>query len=320
MATPEAVKKQGEAADKMQSELAEGNLVTLQPTNLKPAQEPETPVVTPAVDTPALEPAGPEDFKHKYEVLQGMFKAEVQKAADAQTVAVGQQLADANQTVANLNTLLVQSQAAPQGEIQGQVVDELTPNQPLDVEDFQGYGEEMTDMVKLVNKLTTRNQELEAVVGNMGEQVELTGKDRFYSDLIAQVPDWQVVNKSKEWLSWLGLPDMLAGRIRDDMLQEAFQSLDTARVTQFFNAYKQEAGISVAETPVTTEIVNPLARQFVPETVGGAQLPVIPEETNITRAQYNKAVQDRVLGRITEEAFAQISAAFQNTIARGQVQ
>jgi len=110
-------------------------------------------------------------------------------------------------------------------------------------------------------------------------------EEDYFEALEEAVPDIWTINKDPEFLNWLQGIDPLNNRPRQDLINEAQDRLDANRVAQFFKAWQR----------------------------GGAGK---PKEEAITPAQLNKATQDRVHGRITEEAYTKICDNFQKQQTR----
>ena len=164
-------------------------------------------------------------------------------------------------------------------------------NKSLDPEDFEGYGEEMEDMVNLVN---AQAQEIDRLKGETSKvaQMQLESlEERYYQALDQAVQDWRRINKNPAFIQWLTGIDEFSGRTRQQLLDEAHATFDANRVIRFFMTYKGGGRASMSTARL-----------------GG-----------VTREQFNKAVQDRVQGRITDAEFKKISDSFQRSIKGGHV-
>jgi hypothetical protein len=309
-----------------------------------------------------------DDWQGKYQVLQGKYNTEVP--------ALHKALAEANGTINHLNGIVQnismrvqQLEAAPPvapTPAPAPVLPQFTPpaaapESPalpsLDPELFEGYGNEMVDMVKLVNTQAEYIESLRAQMGQVGERVELSAKDTFYAQLDQVIPGWEYANTDPSYIQWLQHPDPFAGIARQQLLTNAFEALDAQRVARFFLAWKQEAGIQgdfqppsgalqpitpmTTSAPVTpmvsaqsTAQPNPaytvaqpivpisggMAGMVMPSSVAGHDAsPTQIEVPLVTRQQYQQAVNDFLQKRIPEAEYNAIATNFQKCIAAGKV-
>jgi len=358
---PPSVQAQADKAKALQTSLAQGQPVPgAEPVKTAPPQAQPAPQATPSPTpqgvTPAPAPSQPQgdDWQAKYNVLQGKYNAEMRQYQTA--------LAEANATITHLNGF-VQNLSSRVSELE-QAGGAATPpaqhqGQPpgsefktLNPDDFEGYGDEMVDMVKLVNAQAEYIRGLENRIAGMGERVETTSRETFYTTLDGLVPNWEAANADPGFVAWLQNPDPLAGVKRHDLLRQAFEDLDAQRVARFFLAWKQETGIqgdfqpsgtapsaqpattagapTPQQAPVTAgspyQVAQPvvpfeqgMGAQVMPQGVAGNQGPIQSETPLVTRAQYQKAVQDFIQKRITQEEYNQIATNFQKCIAEGKV-
>ena len=163
----------------------------------------------------------------------------------------------------------------------------------LKTEDFDGYGQEMSELVEHTNKQSADIMQLKNQIGNVAHSATRSGENIFYSQIDDLVPDWQTINNDPNWLEWLREIDPLTGRSRQQLLDEARNAFNANRVANFFNAFKSSGGAS-----------NQSSSQSEPER----------KAPTITKAQYNKAVKDAQTGRITEEEFNKIANQYQRQV------
>lgn len=276
----------------------------------------------------------PVDYEQKYKVLQGKYDAEVPGLQEA--------LSGANETIASQNKIIASVQP---GKPPGEGEEEKTAEQKaaeeaseaegkLKVEDFEGYGAEMIEMVNLVKGQAKTIREQDEKLKKIDERQD-ESEDRdvasaattFYTDLTKEVEDWRTINKSKEFLGWLAEKDPFTGLTRHTLLEDAHAVLDLDRVAHFFTAFKEDGGKPPVETPSGEEKTEEekaaeaaeaeLAAQVIPDTGGPVTPPGTPQVPKVTRAQLAKATKDYQTGRISEEAFTKIANEFQTAIAAG---
>lgn len=339
---PRSVEKQGDKADELQKQIIEGKTgkEELPPKEVAPIKDSEdVKKAKEAEDKKKAEAlkktdeslkeikTDEEDFKQKYLVLQGMIKSDNARHAD-EIARLNQALESATQTINNLNSTISSAQQSKKADEPGQVEEDgkkASDAQPkLKVEDFEGYGQEMSDLVQLANQQAVEIRQLkgqigtvEKQVGDVGHSIAESAEDRFYNALEKAVPDYLAINKTDKWLEWLAKVDPLTGRNRQQFLDEARDAFDVNRVANFFTAFKDGNGGVTTEEGSSEVHEDALADQIVPEQTGaGEGADLQPKEKTVTFAQYQKAVKDAQTGRITEGEFEKIANQYQRQIGK----
>jgi hypothetical protein len=331
MGTLAKIEKQAKEAEEKQRQLAEAGKTGTEKEKQGQAPEPEKGKEEVPKAQEKETPQKPvkeeteESFKQKYEVLQGKYNAEMPRLRE--------QIANLQQTVTHLNSIIASQPKPLEGEEEeSKKPVEIPAVKELQAGDFEGYGEEMLQMVKTVNELIKENQGLKAenqkLTGEfktVGQTVIKSAKERYYDRLDDLVPDLfgddgsPKINADPNWLQWLSKVDTLSGRRRQDLLDDAQNKLDAERVAAIVNLWKGESGrqpqtvpseTSSQETPKLEDQVE-APRGPAGFDTGAPQMPVV------SAAELRKAAADRIHGRITEEQFQKISDDFQRTIQRG---
>jgi hypothetical protein len=139
---------------------------------------------------------------------------------------------------------------------------------------------------------------LKTQVGGVTQAVVIDSRQKVLDALDRNIPNWREINVSQEFKSWLGLRDAYSGAIRLDLLKQAFDGSDIARVEAFFHGYIAD----VAATRPAGELnPNPsalpsgldLAALAAPgraRQAAGANPP--PEKPVFTRAQISTFYRD----------------------------
>jgi hypothetical protein len=132
-------------------------------------------------------------------------------------------------------------------------------------EDVDTYGQDFLSVAQraaleavrpTLQKLEQRNQNLERQLQNQASRtIELA--------LSNEVPNWEAVNTSPKFKSWLRLRDIYSNRVRQDLLTEAHRAADAARVVRFFKGFLAEEE-ATGSTEFLTNQEPP--RQAVPPT------------------------------------------------------
>ena len=333
MAVPDAIQKQADRAEVLQKGLASATPVELvsdapKVVNVKPQTEFVSsdpgaapgqiakPVELPAAPQP--QPQAGDTWEHKYSVLQGKYNRELTEL-HAQVESQAGTIANLNSLIVSLNSRSPEAGAAPSQEgarpQAGQV--------DIDPDAFTGYGAEMIDLVNLVKSQSAELAKLKGETNFIAERQVKTEGESYYDALDLAASDWRTLNKDVDFLAWLKEPDGLSGITRQENMTAAHNALNSAGVAKYFLAYKAKGDPTPkpqAPNPVTQG--NALLNQVVPFDTGVRTEITQPEGGQpvvVTRAQFNKAVQDKVQNKITDAEFKVISDNFQRSIATGQV-
>lgn len=329
---PVNVASQAAKAEELQKKLAAGEDLGIEKDPGDGSKKPDDkPAVQPVVKDPGVrvEPGAdpgqsvqPADdiaaLQHKLGTLEGKYSAEMQRMStivEAQQKTIEEQAA----TIKSLQ----ENPVPPIGE--GTTV---TPLLELETEDFKGYGDEMVDLVNLVNSLTKQNamlkdqlssrptgdnkelNELRTQVGGLVEETARSKRDAYYRALDAQVPDWEQINISSEFSKWVDQVEPIIGVPRRAILQRANQNLDAARVIAIFRAFKSVG----AQPAVIPEERDPLEGEAIPDDAGANKDPGANQSPAITVEDLKKAERDHIQGRITEKEFNKIYDQFQRQL------
>ena len=200
----------------------------------------------PSNPTPPPEPAPPEqqtqqpapDIEHQFRSLQGRYsKAEEEKQQMAR------QVADLQRLLATVQTPTPQPQ-------QGSGVKFPTSQPRVSPKEVEEYGKEFIDVIgrramevqeatltPMLTQLQQNIQRLEAQLGGVRQVQATDANERMWGILDREIPNWQAINNSNEFVQWLQMPDPLSGQIRHGMLDQAFKSQQVSRVIQFFRHF-----------------------------------------------------------------------------------
>jgi|GEM_PF-2288489 len=319
---PEAVRKQGENADILLRQMAEGTPVKI--NNGEPAPDPaanDNP--KPADDTGSQQ----DTYEQQYKVLKGKYDTEISKLR-GEIDQLRTSLVQANGTISNQNDLIISmSNKIPEEQPgndegnpeSGQAADGV---KPVNAEDFEGYGEEMVTLVNANNALANENQrlksdmkELKAKVETFGETITTSAKDRYFAALDQAVANWEEINRDPGFHTWLNEHDGLSGRTRYEILKGASEDLDASRVIKFFKTY-------IDETKETGPSKPDIRDEVVPDNGPGSDISPDNSIQNfniVTREQMQDASTKFTKGRLSIEDFQKISSDFQRSIAAGKV-
>lgn len=236
------------------------------------------PPVTPPGETPPPAPPSPpppppppppapppEDAaEHKYKVLQGKYNAEVPRL-QRRVQEQDDQIRDLKQQMLNQQSLLasLNARSTPPPPV--------VPAAPLvSPEEVTAFGADLIDVMGRVAKQTLL-PEIEARVKPVQQRIEQTEKgtkavqDAAARDARAKllallqdaVPNYLQVNRDPEFISWLQEVDPYVGRLREDLLQEAYKANDGPRVVAFFKGYLAENAATTPPPPAPPPAPTP---------------------------------------------------------------
>lgn len=203
-------------------------------------------------------------LEQKYKTLQGMYNAEVPR--------LHAEKRELSNRVQQLEQLITSMNAAP--------AKQQAPAQKLVTEqDEQDYGDSIEVMRKVFREeMSSKDGEIDELrhlirqmqgtvvpqVHQLSQNYAVSNEQRFWADLQAAVPDWQDINGSREFQSWLLEVDPLTGISRQTYLDAAQRDLDAHRVAKFFAAWKGPAGGHNARTQRESQSTSELERQVAP--------------------------------------------------------
>jgi hypothetical protein len=199
------------------------------------------PEEAPAEGEPHLQERAPErqedTWERKYNAMKGRFDH-----ANNQLQHLTQQVAGLQNVITTLQHPQAQQEQATAQQVQ-QVESMLTQ------EEREQYGDEFLGVVAkkaheivgpLKRELEDKIKHLNSQLGSVGQHVDTAAKDRMFTSLDKQIPDWREVNNDPNFVQWLQLPDTYSGAIRHKLLREAFNRNDSGRVAAFFNGFLAE--------------------------------------------------------------------------------
>lgn len=199
------------------------------------AVDPNAPINIVAAPAPQLQPQpqpqtppAEVNWEHRYLSMEGRYKQAAQTIGSMQ----GQ--------MSELGNELVRTQ---------QLLNQRGPNEPdvtansfLTPEDEANFGKDLIDFVQRAAK-TAVNPQLQHLENKTEQDRRLALKAAqaaMYTQLVGVVPNWEAINDNPRFMTWLRLPDLYSGRIRQQMLNEAFQAANAPRVIAFFQGFVKD--------------------------------------------------------------------------------
>ena len=301
MSLPRHVQDQIDRANQVQQEL---NAPVETPTNPvdetaltgKPVVEPiEKPAAQPAEQTPAtdlLDGKPASYWKHRFDVLQGKYNAEVP--------ALRKDLTEMQKQI--------KTAAIPDGTAVNRAqtaVSDLTP------EEIEEFGPELVDMIRRVAGNVAMQSQPQQPDGmqEMLDRMKAQDEDRrqdveatFWSRLEQAVPRFREINSDPAFHAYLSEVEPLSGSTRQNLLLSAQEDLNAARVIAVFNNFG-----TPKQQPAARQIPGEL---IAPRSTGGGGGETWPKDEGKiwTPAAITQFYREKTDGRITGDQAKQTEA------------
>ena len=245
---PRSVQDQALAAEELQAKLntpgADNSENPADTATLGPEQQTApADTGTQSATEPQTETRDASYWRHRFDVLQGKYNAEV-PALRKEIATITEQLASADKQKSG--TAIEQAHSA---------VSDLT------ADEIEEYG---PDLVKFIQRVATGASkgsggdlsEIKGELDQMREEKRQDAEARFWSDLEAQVPTFREINANQAFHQWLAQIDRLSGQTRQQLLVDAQHAFDPYRVAAVFKSFSAEAKKTPKEQ-IPTDLIQP---------------------------------------------------------------
>jgi hypothetical protein len=286
---PESVRKRAAAVDALYQ--PDGQQLPEAAASQSPAAQPAPlpmPPSPPAVSAPAVDLPGDDDsadWKHRFARMQG------------RNTALQKQIGEMQEQMEQLGSELLHAQQrrAPRPEHV-----RAPPPQPnfLTQEDEQAYGPELLDVAQraALQAVAPKLHQVETQNAELQRQLAKERRRALDQAVELAVPDFREIDRNPRWHRWLLGIDVLSGRVRQQLLNEAIASAAAPRVISFFNGFKQEEAATghIESEPVSHQAAPPrepavsLASLAAPgraRPASGGDTSLPPDKPIYTRAQ-----------------------------------
>lgn len=274
-----------------QAEQAPAPQAVAEPVPTIPAQSP--PAVTPPPQP--VPPPAPQDtdvdWRRQYLAMQGRYEG-------AQRT-LGEMQEQMQQMGEELLRMQQPRRQAPPPQARSYVTDK----------DVQNFGPDLIDLTQraAVQVIEPRLREVADENQTLRRQIAREAKARLDAQVEAAVPNYREIDQDTRWHDWLRLPDLLSGRIRQTLLNEAIAAANAPRVISFFRGFLNEEAATGHREPAANpspaapprEPVIPLASLAAPGRVrpaGGGDSSLPPEKPFYTGAQIAQNYRDKQRG------------------------
>lgn len=211
---------------------------------------PIQPPPMPAPEPPQPPQPSPADFEHQFKSLKGRYDR-----AEEDNRRMAAQISDMQRLFATLQTAPPPS--SPQASQPGQegsgvrFSGPITGRRYIQPKEEQEYGAELLDVMgrrtmevvePAIGQLQAELAGIKRQLGGVQRAVVYSDQEKMYQQLKEQVPNWDVVNEHPEFHNWLRKTDPMSGRIRQELLSEAWGRNEAERVSHAFKAFLIENG------------------------------------------------------------------------------
>ena len=235
-----------QAPSQDETPVVETSLEQEQPIEVAPAEQ--------QLETPS-EPHKEEDiWEQRYKSLRGKYDAEVPRMA-ASNKELTSRLQSIERELEKVKTFKA-----------------VTKDPLIKPEEIQEYGEPLVDLIRRAarEEVSSKDAEIESLKSSL-ERFEASSTKNaeidFYERLRTAVPDWEELNRDKDFLQWLSEYDELSGNQRQDSLDEAVRNNDALRASRFFNKWKDMS------TKQAATVSRNLESQVVPSSTRTSSVP-----------------------------------------------
>ena len=315
MNIPQSVLDQGKRSDeliaKLQQEKEHGNQADPPPVDPPPVETPPEEQKTPVQENPndIVPEESVVDWKHKYDVLQGIHQKDIQASKDHI-----EQLRRMNESMqVQLDRLTQSAQKKEQKDPDpfGQHVDQFQ-------EDF---GEDAGNMIK--NLMSEINQ-LKQHIGGVQESQQKSSEQSFQEGLESAVPNVWKINEDPVWVNWLQEMEPMSGRTRHELLTDAYNDQNVRRVASFFNAFTGRASSPIDDANVNQQPTPDTRRERLEKQITpGKGRPSTPqnEQPTFTRADIQKFYKDASMGKYARDPkeYARIEKQIEVAHSEGRI-
>lgn len=252
-AAPEGQTPEGEVAPPVQP-------ATPEPANGNAAKPAETPAAPP----PSQPAAGEDTWEQRARSMQGRLEQSLQA-----NMALNSRIQTLENSIATLKA---------QGAAEPAPAPAPAPVKLVTDEEARDFGDDFLNVVGKRSRevmgpefelLASRLAKVEGRVEAAGTVIAKNATEGLYDALARAVPNWKELNYDQGFKDWLAQPDPFAGRLRRDMLQEAFSGHEANRVINFFRGYTEATGL-----PQTPQANGPSAPPLAAPGNGSGKTPL----------------------------------------------
>ena len=277
--------------------------------NTRRSEAPPVPQFTPPAAPQAATPQNEADWEHQFKSLKGRFERDQEEKRRLQ-----QTLIDQQRLLAQVGS---PPSVAPQGEGSGLRfnVAPPPPGRRVTPAEVQEYGQELMDVMgrraaevyePILQQLAGELQTVKRQIGGVQNTVVFDARVKMYDDLARSVPQWDAINNSPQFASWLDQVDPVSHRTRREFLNGAHNSNSTGQVIDIFNAFLSTYGGGAgaasgagngAGNPASSPQQFDLRQLAAPGRAKGGDTQAPPDKGIVTRAEIKQFYTDKTQGK-----------------------
>ena len=178
--------------------------------------------------TPDSQPAPNEDWKHKYDVVNGMYRKDTAELREKNRQ-LEEELKKARE-----GGKPVQITAA---DISDDDVTALVDASLIDEFGIDYWKQQIAIQKTVAVNSAPQPAMDDSRIQNVEQQIANQNRQGFYSQLSMLVPNWEQINGTAEWNAFLGQIEPLTGATYEALLMDAYESFDAARTAQLFDKF-----------------------------------------------------------------------------------
>ncbi len=197
---------------------------TVQAPPLVPPQTPND------VITPTKEQIHESEWAARYNSMKGRYDAAQRTIGSMQ------------EQMSQLGDELMRTQQLLRGQEPAQQSTPSNHGKLITPEDEQAYGADLIDLTRRAARETVgpEIQQLREENRRLQKSQITRAQSELKQRLAAEMPNWQEVNQSPDFINWLRLPNVYTGQVRKQMLNAAYEAADAPKVIAFFKDYLRE--------------------------------------------------------------------------------
>jgi hypothetical protein len=299
--------------DQLKKQIAEAEAIRKQMSPEAPNPGDNTPPEEPAAETPPAAPPPSPAQPELDESWEQKFRSQAGRME--QLVNTNRAL---NERLNQLDDLIIAMQAKGAEAPNPNPPPAPAPKTLITDQERTDYGDELLTVVGKrareeyapeFEQLASRLAKLEGRVEGVGQVMDKTQQQDVYAGLDQHVTDWREINKDANFKAWLAMPDPYSGRVRHDMLKDAFSRHETGRVVAFFRGFLTEAA-GLPPNPPSPGLSAPhpngngngsgrpsLEDFAAPGRARSAPQPLSPDKPMYTSAQIAQFFADKRVGK-----------------------
>lgn len=195
-------------------------------------------------EPPVQTPPPQENFEQKYKTLQGMYNADTTRLRTELAELKGRLAVLEKQNPPPAPAAPTKPKREPtvlitdkDKEEFGDAIDVMRKAAIEEVENR--YAETISSLQDTIRVLQGQiSSEIVPHVKRVAQHQAASAEDQFWLYLDTNVPEWEAINASDAFQTWLLQKDKLSGLSRQAFLEDAQNKLDAVRVAEFFNEWK----------------------------------------------------------------------------------